>query len=671
MMVLMSFNQLFAQNITMNWAKSINGMNQEVGKSVVTDKNGNSYTCGYFTGTADLNPGSSSLMVSSNGMQDIFVTKLDVNGNFVWGKSFGGNGNDMVYSIAIDKYNNVYTTGFFHNNVDFDPSPTSVNLSTYEINSQDIFISKLDSNGNFKWAKSVGGSGFYDSINNYYPAICTGYSIGVDTSGNIYTTGSFMGSIDFDPNNTVEIKSSLSVSNIFVQKWDSNANLIWVNQIGENKKGDEAYALCLDASANCIITGVFADTMDTDPGSGVCQLISSSYTNVFVLKVNTNGDFMWGVSVGGNQPNEQASGYSLTSDSIGQLYISGIFKGQLNLNLSTGNYPLFSSGNYDVFVFKLNQNGETIWGKSFGGNFADYCYSIKLDELSNIYLTGAFKGDADFDPGTNQFILSSITSNANDIFIVRLNSLGNFQWAERIGGNGNDLANSIDIHTNQILLTGYFSNTLNLSTALNLSALGGVDALILHLNQFEMLLPVSLLQFEGITVQAGNLLKWTCDKNITSKQITIERSEDGTNYTALKTFHDDLNAQKLYEYVYLDTLLTSQELFYRLKLTDENSKSFYSKTIVLKHSELANQFLVYPNPCKGQCSIISSAILKDASIQLISLKGEMVYMQKIQNKKSFNIDLSNQPSGMYILHIHEKFASNYKLIKSTKIQIIN
>ncbi len=122
-----------------------------------------------------------------------------------WAKSMGGNGSNIGQSIAIDVYGNIYTSGVFVDTIDFDPGNGIYNLVS--VGSQDIFIQKLDSAGNFIWAKSM-GAGFSDE----------GLSISLDASGNIFTTGHFRGPADFDPGSGTYYLSSVGNQGIFIQK---------------------------------------------------------------------------------------------------------------------------------------------------------------------------------------------------------------------------------------------------------------------------------------------------------------------------------------------------------------------------------------------------------------------------------------------------------------------
>src|SRR5690606_23904636 len=137
-------------------------------------------------GTVDFDPGVGVYNLTSLGYDDIFIQKLDSNGDFLWAKRMGSTGSNIGHSIAVDTAGNVYTTGTFGGTVDFDPGVGTFNLTS--AGGVDIFIQKLDSNGDFLWAKRMGGIGREQ-----------GSSITIDALGNVYTTGSFEEEVDFDP----------------------------------------------------------------------------------------------------------------------------------------------------------------------------------------------------------------------------------------------------------------------------------------------------------------------------------------------------------------------------------------------------------------------------------------------------------------------------------------
>ncbi|MBK9285124.1 MAG: hypothetical protein IPM51_12555 [Sphingobacteriaceae bacterium] len=158
------------------------------GSTVACDQFGNVYLSGYFQFTIDFDPGPGTSTLSSvSGWQDIFLIKLDNAGILFGLKSYGGSGIDNCLSMRIDQLNNIYCTGYFHDIVDFDPGPGIMNLPSAGL--QDNYILKLDPSGDFVWVKTYGSIG--DDF---------GTSLSFDSSNNVYATGQFYGTVDFNPN---------------------------------------------------------------------------------------------------------------------------------------------------------------------------------------------------------------------------------------------------------------------------------------------------------------------------------------------------------------------------------------------------------------------------------------------------------------------------------------
>ena len=171
---------------------------------------------------------------------------MDSAGNFVWARQLGGTGN----GIAVDASGNVLTTGSFGGTADFDPGAGTNNLTS--AGSFDIFISKLDSAGNLSLAFAVGAAaGGTDK----------GQAIATDAAGNVYTTGYFQGTIDFDPGPGVSLMTSAGGTDIFVVKLDSAGNFVWARQFG-GTSDDQGNGIAVDASGNVLTTGYFKGTAD-------------------------------------------------------------------------------------------------------------------------------------------------------------------------------------------------------------------------------------------------------------------------------------------------------------------------------------------------------------------------------------------------------------------------
>jgi Beta-propeller repeat len=466
-MVLMSISAMKAQAPNTLWAKKMGGTGSDIGKGIAVDATGNVYTTGTFKGTADFDPGTGTFNLVASGENDIFVSKIDASGNFLWAKKIGGSGDDYGNGIGLDASGNVYTTGSFNGTVDFNPGIATDNLISAGFT--DIFVSKLDANGNFVWAKSMGGTN--DDI---------GYNITLDASGNVYTTGSFQLTADFDPSGAANNLISAGITDIFVSKLDASGQYIWAKRFG-SVNNDYGYDIALDALGNVYTTGFFDEGADFDPGPSTFTLSTpGDFVNadIFVSKLDANGNFVWAKGMGGIGNDE---GLGIKVDNAGNVYTTGRFVGTGDFDPSAVVYNLPST-NVDIFVSKLDVNGIFVWAKSFGGTTVeDIGKSIALDDAGNIYTTGKFQGfNADFDPGPQVFTISN--SGSDDIFVSKLNNSGDFVWAKRMGGTGAEHGNDIAVESNgNIYVTGFFPVTANFNpsgTALNLSSSGSYDIFI-------------------------------------------------------------------------------------------------------------------------------------------------------------------------------------------------
>ena len=383
---------------------------------------------------------------------------------FDWAKSMGRNGYDKGIAITIDASGNIYTTGFFENTTDFDPGPGIFNLTSN--GGYDIFIQKLDSSGNFVWAKSMGGS--------YYEQ---GESIDIDSSGNIYTTGYFQDTVDFDPGLSVFNLISNGNSDIFILKLDSSGNFIWAKSMGGSGT-DFARSITTDAIGNIYTAGNFAQTVDFDPGNGIYNLTAwSNTTNAgFIQKLDNNGNFVWVKSIGGDGLGYVYNIWSITTDINDNIYTTGKFIGTVDFDPGSGVYNLTCNGGDDVFIYKLDSNGNFIWAKSFGNSSnSEHVKCINTDLSGNVYTTGFFTNTTDFDPGSGIFNLTS--NGPSDTFILKLDSNGNFVWAKSFNGINSNSGYSIstDINNN-IYTTGDFQGTVDFDPGIGVHNITAINA---------------------------------------------------------------------------------------------------------------------------------------------------------------------------------------------------
>jgi hypothetical protein len=400
------------------WAKRIGGTASTQGTGIGIDASGNVYITGYFQGTTDFDPSEATFNLSSAGINDIFVSKLDASGNFLWAKKMGSSGSDVSHALYVNASGNVYTTGFFQNTVDFDPNAGTTNLST---SGSSVFVCQLDASGNLVWAKNMTGT-----TNG-----AIGYGITVDGSGNVYTTGAFNGTVDFDPSAATANLSAVSASydDIFVCKLDVSGNYVWAKSMG-GTTGDRGNGIAVDGSSNVYLTGYFQGTADFDPSAGTATLTATADNDIFVSKFDVSGNYVWAKKMGGSGTD---IGNGIAVDGSSNVYTSGYFQGTVDFDPNAGTASLVSGGGNDIFVSKFDASGSYVWAKRMGSTGSDISYDLALDNSENVYTTGLFQFNPDFDPNSCTKNLSSAGS--NDIFVSKLSTTDAGTYYEWLGGS--------------------------------------------------------------------------------------------------------------------------------------------------------------------------------------------------------------------------------------------
>lgn len=470
------FSDIFIQKLDRNgnliWAKHYGAPGTNLGTGIITDAQGNVYATGQFENTVTFDPGNPTSTLTSFGMADIFLLKLDAAGNFLWVKQMGGTNYDANMAITLDPEGNIYTTGHFSGIADFDPSSGEANLSA--IRNNDVFVQKLDNNGNLLWVKQMGGRGFEYGI-----------SIKTDAVGNVYTAGYFQNTVDFDPGSGIVNLTSNGKFDVFVQKLDPSGGFLWAKQIG-GTGDDRVHQMTIDDNANIYLTGFFEDTVDFDPGSETLNYNSNGLKDIFILKLNTDGEFIWAKQIGGSSNDE---GKSIAINSTGGVFISGHFADTVDFNPKGENTIFTTLSPSDIFILQLNADGDFIWAKQFEGPLDDTGVSLTTDGDDILYSTGIFRFTVNFDPGKSDVELSS--SGLFDIYILKLG-------IESLGIIDNDFAKSLHIYPNPT--KGKFSvefNTIQTSMEVRLFTLSG-QLLMQKRFQNIKIIPLEIQQPQGI-----------------------------------------------------------------------------------------------------------------------------------------------------------------------------
>lgn len=359
------------------WAFHLGNGNNDKINDIALDDDGNVYVIGVFSSFMDADPGPGTFYLYANTVNlGVCIIKYSPAGNFIWGKSISGGVTIDGNSLAIDKFKNVILTGYFSGSAyDFDPGQ-GVALLTSQ-GSFDCFVLKLDSIGNYLWAKSMGGSG--DD---------RGTSVTVDQAGSVLSTGIFSGTVDFDPGPNVFNLSGNNNNNTYIQKLDPAGNLIWVKAFNSTNYIVGQSIVC-GLQNEVYLTGLFQGTVDFDPGSGVFAMSSVSTSNSYIARLGASGNFKWARQLSGdfNQPNH------ITYDPQSALMLTGFFSGTVDFDPgSTSQSQSSSTGSWDMFIEKLDTSGSFLWIKTIGQPGADLAMDAAINLRGNICVVGQFDG---------------------------------------------------------------------------------------------------------------------------------------------------------------------------------------------------------------------------------------------------------------------------------------
>ena len=383
-------NFLFAQNI--------GGSSTDFGNGIATDNDGNVWTTGGFGGSIDID-GDGTNDLTSNGFIDSYVAKFDSDGNFLFAQNIGGSSVDNGNGIVTDNDGNVWTTGDFAGSIDIDGDSTNDLTSN---GSADSYIAKFDSDGNFLFAQNIGGGSFEE-----------GNDIATDNNGNVWTTGSFDGSIDIDGDGTNDLTSNGSADS-YIAKFDSEGNFLFAQNIGGGDF-DFGNGIATDNDGNVWTTGEFQNSIDID-GDGEDDLTSNGFIDSYVAKFDSDGNFLFAQNIGGGSSDY---GNSIATDNDGNVWTTGGFERSIDID-GDGTNDLTNNGSDDSYVAKFDSEGNFLFAQNIGGGRFDEGYGIATDNDGNVWTTGSFRDNIDINgDGTND-----LTSNGFiDSYIVKFSSV--------------------------------------------------------------------------------------------------------------------------------------------------------------------------------------------------------------------------------------------------------
>ncbi len=700
-----------AQDLKLDWVQTIGGgmPHSEGGSSITLDDSGYVYTTGAFAGSAVIfGQGKDTITLKGGGVdRDIFVTKHNATGKLIWARTFPGvafYGNSGA-DIKVDKSGNVYVIGTYSGTL-FMGGSTQPFISQ---GIQDIFLVKLDKDGNTLWANNIGGKS-----SNY------GTSLDIDHSGNVYICGTFSTTL-FIGNTSIVNSSGTG----FAAKFDTNGNFIWVRQLGGNATIFSLNGIVVDENNNTYLTGAFATNNSNNVifGNITLPTIGSSGA-LFVVKLDANGAVTWakGNQVDASTSPGEANGRSIVVDAQNNIYISGSFlaspgtRGAVDFNLSPLPADTFwlrenANANGSAFVLKLDNNGNFIWVKPFlgmtGRSFFAIPYSqaskIDVDVYGNVYTTGHFRGDVDFDPGNNSSIISTdsselfpgLTQSLFNAFISKLDKDGNFAWVKSLKNiNISPVATrssgaSIVVNPNGgvVYTTGSFSDSIDFDpgpeTLLAISNLSTNDIYIHKLTcaitdtavTFDVNASCKGYTINGETYTENGLYYTTlvartgCDSVISfNLNIVLPEPVININIDTLGTTQSFASYQWLKNGEIIDGATSRQYVVtenadYQVIVTDENGCTGTSEIYEVRNvsvNELqgpGTPIRIYPNPTDNLIHIQSPGAI---NVMLTTIDGRMLF----KKKNTGRVSVKQLAKGIYLLRITD---DKGKLIRVEKI----
>ncbi|MFK7946320.1 MAG: SBBP repeat-containing protein [Saprospiraceae bacterium] len=527
-----------------------------------------------------------------------------------WAKNVGGSSLDQGTDICVDNMGYIYTTGFYEGSVNFDPNGSTAG-TLGSAGQRDFFIAKYDNLGDLVWVKGIGGGS-----NDH------GRSIALDGLGNLYVAGDFDGLMDFDPGVGLNLKDVQGGSDIFIAKYDVQGQFLWAKTFGGNGV-ETCRDMVIDGNGDLIITGVFQGTADFDPNGGVSSMTSAGSYDAFIVKLDDMGNYIWAKSIespNSNYINQIALDYS------GNINVVGYFQGTADFDPSTGTFPLTTIGNKSIFFGKYDGQGQLVKVQMIGGSGFEEGKGIAVDLQNNIYISGDFRGVVDFDPSGNTTFLTS--AGLRDVFVAKYNAQGNFLWADKIGGQGEDQASALTIDSdNEVFVAAYYNHTLRLSNDQVFNSKGNTDIVMTRYNP------------------QGDILF-----------ATSHGGANGDATTAILA----TNNKELYSIGWIQGM----SYFTGIPLNSAGDRDVYiARTVMEMVSSSTSAFAtpdkitIFPNPSNGVFNITGENISTDAlTITILDATGKVVQTQYIdelsQNYFEAYVDVSARTTtGLYFVRL--------------------
>jgi hypothetical protein len=397
------------------------------------------YMVGSYGGTLTID---TLTIIETDTIENGYFAKLDTLGNLIWLKRYD---KAPLGRIALDTNDNIFILGIFNDTVYFDSTNY---LTEFNVLSKEMFLLKLNSNGDFLWATQFVGTFTFQ-----LPVI-SGPLLVVAKNQSVQVYTGYMGSISYDTLNLVGRNNSASI----IYNINSlNGNLNWTRYLGHSSNLSiiRPYKMVVDNEGNTIVCGTYKNQINTLGGSVTG---ASQYERGYVAKFNALGNLIFLKSSFTSSANFNSRSYfrDVTIDDNNNIYIIGHFDGEVRFDAFTANG--FGSNYNPNFILKLNPLGVALNLKAYLQTTSSQSVAsfngIEIGKINAIYITGIHHGSAvKFDSLT---VVDS-TLSGNNILFLKLDSNLTAEWAT--SGEGNGFNTGIDIEISSQKQPYFFGKT--------------------------------------------------------------------------------------------------------------------------------------------------------------------------------------------------------------------
>jgi hypothetical protein len=354
---------------------------------------------------------------------DIGVATLSADGAHIWSKGFE---TYNVRDVEVDAAGNIILTGMVLSQANFGGG-TIISNGSY-----DIYVAKLDPNGNHIWSVSYGGSEWDE------PA-----ALDIDSAGNIVIAGTFGGSVSFG----ATVLSAADADDVYVAKLSGgDGSALWAKRFG-GIGAQQAQGVASGPSDQIAVVGYFLTGIDF--GGGVIP--SEGDTDGYVVVMDGAGSPTFSRTLGGAQGSLLEA---VAFDAAGQVLVAGEFSGDIDF----GGATLTSNGGYDVAIARLDAAGNEVWSAHHGGVAYEIAASVQITPSGHIVLAGSYAGEVTFGGAD----LPMLPDGNYSVFIARFDGAGNHVWSNGYGGP--DEQTSLEVRVDSAentFLAGSYADTID------------------------------------------------------------------------------------------------------------------------------------------------------------------------------------------------------------------